>query len=470
MVELRVYDPANSEFFYKPLEDLVKMVLPLEIQMDCHIESLKAQAVIIRTNMLYSSRIMGGRGCQKYKGADLCRSDHCYNFYYTDELKDVWKESYEEYLNKLNLCVDETKDIVICRNDKPIMAEYHHTCGGSTENSENLIHNSVTYLRMVLCEYCQNSPYWECYKDFSLEEIEEKLNTKFPQPKPDLDVEFTGFIDSIERDNSGRVKSANIGGEKFDGKEIMDLLELNSTRFGVSPILWRFSTRGKGYGLGYCQYGGNEMANRGFSFKEILNYYYTGVDIKELSLPSIEKPLLGKTLVIDPGHGGEDFGNVGQSGLKEKDINFKVSLEMKKILEETGCKVYLTRDDDKEVLLTKRCEIANTIHPDFFISIHMNFFPNSNKKGCTIYHYRKDDEGIELGRNIQNSLNDKVDIPPRGINEGDFFLLKFIKVSSIIIELDYLSNPIAEKKFSDGNHIKTVAKSIVEGIMQYFKY
>lgn len=467
---LKFYDPDINEVVKKPLEDMVKILLPSQVDIDFHIEALKAQAVIIRTNLVRCALRLGGSECEKYKNVDFYKGEHCYNFLYPEKLKEAWKDRYEENLGKINKAVEETKGYVITLNEKPIMAKYHDTCGGSTENSENVIENDVLYLRKVLCDYCINSPNWENAKDFSIEEIENLLNVKFYEDNNPRYGEMMGMIENIERDEEGRVRSLKIGGKIFEGKKVTELLNLNSTRFVLSPLSVRIKVRGKGHGLGFCQYGGNEMANRGYSYLEILNYYYTGIQVIEYPLPCINNPLLGKIFVIDPGHGGQDIGYMGELGLMEKDIVLLASQKIKANLEKMGASVYLTRDEDKDMLLVKRAEYANEIRPDFFLSIHMSYFHSSTKKGAEVYCFRGDNESKKLGDIILENLEKEAGIISKGAKEGNFFLLKNVGASSLIIELGYLSSNEEEQKFFEEEYVGKLANIISTGILEYFEY
>ena len=372
---IKYFDKDKNQEMELPLEKMVGILLGVEINIDFHIEALRAQAIVLRTNLLKSSKGLGGRGDISFKIKPL------------ESYKDIWNEKYEDNIKKINKAVNETEGMAITFNDKLIDAKYQLSCGGSTENSENVIGNQVVYLRRVLCNYCKDSPYWKSEKSFNIEEIKELLKVRFPQEDIDIYLEISGFMEEIEKDEQGRVLSIKIGDKRFRGRELMELLDLNSTRFNIFPTGIKFVSRGKGHGLGLCQYGAEKMAQEGFTFMDILKYYYTGVEIKKIQLPCIEQPLFGKILVIDPGHGGEDQGYIGRElGLLEKDIVLDLSLNLKTKLEKLGATVHLTREKDEKVLLTERAETANHLYPDFFISIHMDYYPNSKMKGCKKFH------------------------------------------------------------------------------------
>ncbi len=444
---IKYFDNVKNKEMEMPLEKMVKLLLALEIDNSFHIESLKAQAIIIRTNLLRMSKFLGG-----------------------NEIINLDTNSLNSYIDmdKIHEAVDTTKGIVILFEDKPIDAKKHICCGGSTENAENVLGNSISYLRRVLCSYCQDSPYWEVEKIFTIEELEERLETNFPSIEKDNKIEIKNIIDNVERDQQDRVISLKIGDKDFKGVELMESLDLNSTRFKIYPENIKFISRGYGHGLGFCQYGGEKMAQEGKNFEEILKYYYTGVEIKEFPLPCIEKPLYGKTIVIDPGHGGEDKGHIGDYlGLEEKELALKLSQILKSKLENKGAIVHLTREKDEKTLIVNRTEKTNKIHPDFFISIHLDYYPNSTMKGLEIFYFKEDNNAKVLGDLILKNLQ-KNSIPTRGVKEGNFYVFRGIRTSSILIEIGYLSNIEEEIRLGDEKYLLNIVNAIEMGFLDYF--
>ena len=102
--------------------------------------------------------------------------------------------------------------------------------------------------------------------------------------------------------------------------------------------------------------------------------------------------LSGKVIVIDPGHGGNDSGAIGPTGVMEKTVTLNIALRLQKLLEAEGATVYMTRSTDTEVSpkganasdieeLQARCDVANNHNADIFISIHNDSFTNGAAKG-----------------------------------------------------------------------------------------
>jgi N-acetylmuramoyl-L-alanine amidase len=92
-------------------------------------------------------------------------------------------------------------------------------------------------------------------------------------------------------------------------------------------------------------------------------------------------PLAGATVVLDPGHGGNETGAVGPGGLQEKDVNLAVAKDLMTVLEAEGATVVLTRTGDYNVTLATRADIAKALHPVAFVSIHHNADPDGPTSG-----------------------------------------------------------------------------------------
>ncbi|SKC58623.1 stage II sporulation protein D [Maledivibacter halophilus] len=471
LVLIKVYDKKANALINRSIDEFIPELVAAQINIDFELEAIKAQTIIARTALIRKARIFGGEGCTKHIDADFCTEGHCGPWISKEKLKSKWGKNFQKNWEKLVRANEETRYLIMTIKNKVINPRYHPTCGGSTENSENVEDYNVLYLRKVLCNYCTSSPYWENFKDVSIDEIEEKFNIKLGKTSPINEANIDNIIEVIERDEEGRVKKIKLGDKVFKGTEFCKCLGLDSTRFGWRPTALRFETRGKGHGLGLCQYGANEIAKQGQKAEEILRYYYTGIDIKKYEKPDKNKPINNKVIVIDPGHGGkENTGVIGELGLIEKDITLSISQELKKELEDLGAQVILTRYTDEYISLNKRAKIANEIRPNFFISIHMNSFTNSNIAGTEIYHYRGDKEGENIANFIIKNMAEKIGSVNRGVKVADFYLLKTVTKSAIHIEVEYLTNLEEEKKLMECDYSKKIAQSIANGITEYYQY
>lgn len=464
---ITMYNHETGNIIEMFIDNIIEIIILSQCNIDFNIESLKANAIIARTNLVRKMKIFGGEGSPQHEGCDICNGEH----FLGEGILERYNSLSKPHLDKLKKAVQDTKNLIITVNNKPIDARFHDTCGGSTENSENVIGTKTFYLRRVLCDYCKDSPNYRNEIEVDIKEFSEKLNIKFPVVSSTEDINIENFIEDIDRNELGRVSKIKIGDKEFDGIDVKSKLNIDSTRFSIAPKTIKIKTKGKGDGLGVCQWGANEMANLGKDYNEILKYYYTGVKIKEIEKPCINKPLKGRILMIDPGHGGNSSQDIiGINGLREKDIVLDIANMLKEELENYGGKVILTRESDEYITLSQRVKIANKIRPDFFISLHLNSYHNSSINGCEIYHYKNDRDGLNLAINIMDRVSQNTDIINRGVKLADFFTLRKVGVSALHIELEYLTNPDREKKLMEKKFLQKISKSIAEGIIEYYKY
>ena len=157
----------------------------------------------------------------------------------------------------------------------------------------------------------------------------------------------------------------------------------------------------------------------------------------------------GKVVVIDPGHGGDDPGKVGVNGTKEKDVNLAISKCLKKVLEDNGFDVVMTRNKDE---------------------IHQNSFTNPNVKGAQSFFYEKSEKSKKLGLILQNHLNKKINTEKEKAAKpnNSYYMLINSKCPGTIIECGFLSNPSEEESLSKEEYQKKLAEIICTGIKEYF--
>ena len=112
----------------------------------------------------------------------------------------------------------------------------------------------------------------------------------------------------------------------------------------------------------------------------------------------VSRPVL-QTIVIDPGHGGDDRGARSADGVEEKRITLEVARRLRALIEtRLGVRVILTRDDDRRVSPDDRAAVANNNKADLFLSLHLNADPVPGVMGAEVFHLRLDDEGEEARR------------------------------------------------------------------------
>ncbi|MGE7624061.1 N-acetylmuramoyl-L-alanine amidase family protein [Viridibacillus sp. NPDC096237] len=189
--------------------------------------------------------------------------------------------------------------------------------------------------------------------------------------------------------------------------------------------------------------------------------------------------LRGKTIVIDPGHGGEDRGTEGKKhGTIEKELNLKVAQNIKKELEErTDAKVILTREDDTSLLpetkqkeeLQARVKVAKDHSADLYISIHHDAFDDTNVKGITTHYGANKRRDKQLAKIVQQGIFDQnIDTRDRGVHASDFLVLRENSSPAILIELGFTSNESDEERMNSEEFQAKSKKGIVDGIINYF--
>ncbi len=196
-----------------------------------------------------------------------------------------------------------------------------------------------------------------------------------------------------------------------------------------------------------------------------------------LQIPILQSEKTTKPIIIlDPGHGGNDPGAIGPSGLKEKDVVLDIALYMKGLLESAGYQVILTRDGDYNVSqnpqnsrdeLNARVVIVNNHNSAVLVSIHCNSAYSSIPGGIEVFYYRDDDK--VFAEMVCNSLVEVTGRYNRGAKKAEFFLLKNTNIPAILVEALFISNPIEEKLLMDPLYRRKIAGGMVTGILRYLE-
>lgn len=192
------------------------------------------------------------------------------------------------------------------------------------------------------------------------------------------------------------------------------------------------------------------------------------LNIKKAPKINPKRPLKGIKIVIDPGHGGDEFG-VESFGLKEKDINLKISKKLRREFKKKGAKVYMTRKHDKRTDLYSRIDFAKTKEADILLSIHQNSLPDPSeiekKHGTGVYYYQN--QSKPLAESIQKNMLKATGFQDDGVNYRSFALTRPTAQISVLVECGYLIyKPEAEKLINRKFQTK-IAKAIVKGTQEY---
>ncbi|MDD5543375.1 MAG: N-acetylmuramoyl-L-alanine amidase [Acidobacteriia bacterium] len=219
------------------------------------------------------------------------------------------------------------------------------------------------------------------------------------------------------------------------------------------------------------------------------------------------------TIVIDPGHGGHDYGTIGPGGLAEKNLALDVSLRLGKLLEDNlGSKVVYTRDDDTFVPLENRTALSNQKQADLFISVHANSSRNRSASGVETFYLgiasshdqetldvvarenayserslhdlqdvikkitlnEKVEESKEFAASVQKSMAGQISrwdksAKNRGVKKAHFIVLIGANMPSILTEISFLSNPNVERMLKRPEYRQKIAQALYDGIFNYVK-
>ncbi len=223
-------------------------------------------------------------------------------------------------------------------------------------------------------------------------------------------------------------------------------------------------------------------------------------------------------VVVDPGHGGEDPGAIGPSGVREKDVALAISQRLvDRISGMDGYQAYSTRNDDYYVALGQRVKIARDYNADLFVSVHADAFPSQQPRGASVFALSTDGASSEtarwlaqrenradlvggvggvslgdkddmlagvlldlsmtasiqysmgVGQNILSKLSGVGDLHKSSVEQAGFAVLKSPDIPSILVEAGFISNPNDEMRLSTSSHQDRIAEAIRKGVAHYFE-
>lgn len=231
--------------------------------------------------------------------------------------------------------------------------------------------------------------------------------------------------------------------------------------------------------------------------------------ISEIVQQPVEKTQERFHIFLDPGHGGEDPGAIGRNRrIKEKDVVLDIAIELKKLLEQEGYRVSISRERDVFIPLPERTAMANRANADLFISIHANASRRKGAHGFETYFFDlssdKDvlklaamENGVSIDKldTLQFILTDMERTPIRnqsamlatsiqknlfrnvksngvnsknlGVKHGPFYVLKGARMPSVLVETGFITNPREENLLATKKYRRYIAEGISNGIRDY---
>ena len=279
---ISIYNHKTGVIESMDIETYLYGVLSGEMSAKFNIEALKAQAIAARTFVMNKKENPASSG---HKNAVVCTNyKHCQEYKSYEELKSTNGTQWmEEYYPKIKKAVDETKGQIIVYEDKPILPLYFSTSSGKTENSEEVFSTQYPYLKSVESPYDGQSPKYTSQVVVSKSDFINNIKKSYPN----ISIKSSNLKEDIKilnRNEGGSVGKIKVGDKELTGVNIRSIFNLNSANFEIEfkndNII--FNVKGYGHGVGMSQWGAEGMAEEGFLYYEILKYYYTGTEIKDL--------------------------------------------------------------------------------------------------------------------------------------------------------------------------------------------
>lgn len=183
--------------------------------------------------------------------------------------------------------------------------------------------------------------------------------------------------------------------------------------------------------------------------------------------------LFDRVAVVDVGHGGKDPGAVA-NGLYEKDLNLKITKYLKEMLDEDGSvQVYYTRLSDWYPTLQERCDLANEVEADMFLSIHNNAY-NPSEEGTETLYFPSEVKGKltspALAEIFQDHLVDTLDSHDRGIKQREnLYVLKHTVMPAVIVEIGFLTNSDDAAKLKQDEYLERAAEALFDATLEVFE-
>lgn len=283
---VKVYISSENKVVEMKLEDYLPGVLSGEMPAGFEIEALKAQAVAARTFALAHMKSLGGSGCSKGQGADLCDTVHCQVYKSKEQKLKEWPENERtELWNKILNAVKATEGQVLIYNGELVMRpQYFSASAGRTEDAEAVFGSGAPYLKSVVSpgEEIAGDSYKKVYK-YTYKDLTNIINKEFPAAKVNA-VNLHKQLEILEASTVGTVTKLKVGSTTITGSEFRFALELHSAnfKFNFNKDAVEIQCLGYGHQVGMSQWGANVMAKKGDNYVQILTHYYQGTKVEKI--------------------------------------------------------------------------------------------------------------------------------------------------------------------------------------------
>lgn len=172
----------------------------------------------------------------------------------------------------------------------------------------------------------------------------------------------------------------------------------------------------------------------------------------------------GKRVIIDPGHGGRDFGAY-KGGVKESYLNMRVAQKLEYYLRQRGYSTSMTRRSDTFISLSRRAAIANSYRNAVFVSIHFNSTRSTRVRGVETFYAGS--AGRSLATSIQREMVRRCKARNRGVRFARFTVLVQTRCPAVLVECGFMSNPSERSRCKTSSYQTQAALAIADGIGKY---
>ncbi len=189
----------------------------------------------------------------------------------------------------------------------------------------------------------------------------------------------------------------------------------------------------------------------------------------------IEKPFFTRRawlIVVDAGHGGKDPGAISpqrpnQPPLVEKHLTLDIAFRLKRLLEQGGYRVLMTRTDDTSIPLPERVAVANDARADAFVSIHINAFPQPGAQwGTEVYYWTP--QSYPLAERIYRNLLSLLGRKGNGVRQRQLYVVRHTFMPAVLVEPCYINHPEEEALLRTEEFRERIALAIFQGIAEFF--
>lgn len=245
------------------------------------------------------------------------------------------------------------------------------------------------------------------------------------------------------------------------------LADVNWIQYGASDTLVRRVT--------WTQDGRSEVALT-LELAQGVWGYHAGWERGDLILDVRRPPVLdrggslkGRLIAVDPGH--PPAGATGPTGLREAEANLAIGLEVKRLLEQEGARVFITRTADVDLELWPRVDLAERAGADLLVSIHNNALPDGvnpfTNNGASVYYNQP--RSVPLARAVQAALVRRLGVRDLGIGRGDLAMVRTTWMPSVLTEGLFMILPDQEAALRSPAGQRLYAGAVVEGIRRFLR-